>query len=332
MKKLVFILFASLPLTPLIAKKVMFTVNMTGQTTISALGMHIMGDFQTAAGVGADWTPNTCLMTQDAVDSNLYHYTVDIPAFAKYEFKYLNGDQSYEVEVVPLESQVGYNFDDNRWIFIDSLDADTMKLAPVVFSANAPLGLHMIRFLVDMTTQPYNATGVHVAGSFQGNDPSTHRMYSFGNNVFEIISYMPLGSYTYVYYNGNTSTQAETVPSPCAVSGQRAINLGIDTVLPNVCFSSCLTCYPTFVLPTAFDASITMFPNPMNQQTSIFFKDASDYHHVVLTDFTGRQIVKKLFVREKTLNIARATLSKGIYSVTVENNRGKRLSQQLIVE
>ncbi|GBL35607.1 hypothetical protein EMGBS15_12020 [Filimonas sp.] len=140
------LLAATLCLTQLFAKKVTFTVDMTGQTTKSALGIHVMGDFQAAAGFGADWTPNTCLMMQDAVDTNLYHFTVDVPAFLKYEYKYINGDQSYEVEVIPLESQVGYNFDDNRWIFIDSLSADTTKLPSLVFGANAPLGLNMIRF------------------------------------------------------------------------------------------------------------------------------------------------------------------------------------------
>ncbi|MBK8686725.1 MAG: hypothetical protein IPN26_18020 [Bacteroidetes bacterium] len=46
---------------------------------------------------------------------------VDLPAFAKYEYKFLNGDQGYEVEVVPEESRANYNLSDNRWIYVDSL-------------------------------------------------------------------------------------------------------------------------------------------------------------------------------------------------------------------
>ncbi|HNF70915.1 MAG TPA: hypothetical protein PLP34_00780, partial [Chitinophagaceae bacterium] len=196
------------------AKKVQFTVDMTGQTK-SANGIHVMGDFQAVAGFGPDWTPNTCLMTQDAADTNVYHFTVSIPAFNKYEYKFLNGDQSYEVEVIPVESQVGYNFIDNRWLYVDSLNSDTLKLPAFVFGANCEQGMNMIRFKVDMTSQTSTADGIHVAGSFQGNNPATTRMYSFGNNVYEIIAYMPAGSnYTYRYYYGNTTSTGETVPAP----------------------------------------------------------------------------------------------------------------------
>ncbi|GBL35606.1 hypothetical protein EMGBS15_12010 [Filimonas sp.] len=114
--------------------------------------------------------------------------------------------------------------------------------------------------MVDLTCQPYNSNGVHVAGTFQGNDPSTDRMYSFGNNVFEIISYMVAGSYTYKFYNGNTGIDAETVPSGCATSGERPINLTNDIVLSNVCFSSCGTCYPTLVNDPIFNSSVNIYP------------------------------------------------------------------------
>ncbi len=332
MKKIVFLLVAIVSATNLLAKKVTFTVNMTGQSPISAFGIHIMGDFQAVAGFGADWTPNTCLMTQDATDTNLYHFTTDIPAFAKYEYKFINGEQSYEVEVVPLQSQVGYNFDDNRWIYIDSLNADTTKLPAVVFSANAPLGLNMIRFLVDMTSSPYNAAGVHVAGNFQGNDPSTDRLYSFGNNVFEIISYMPLGNYTYKFYNGNTTGDSETVPAGCAVSGERTIPLTKDTVLANVCFSSCATCYPTLVDNTALHSSVDIFPNPMTSQTAIHFNDGQTLHHVELTDFCGRKVIKEMNVHGPLLALGHYKLAKGMYTAAILDNRGNRTSAKLMVD
>ena len=70
------------------AKKVKFAVNMTGQT-ISTYGVHVAGDFQTIAGfTGGDWASNTTLMTQEA-DTNIYSIVVDIPAFSKYEYKFL---------------------------------------------------------------------------------------------------------------------------------------------------------------------------------------------------------------------------------------------------
>lgn len=331
MKKIIVAAFICIMSFNTFAKKVEFTVNMTG-LVIDPTGVYVMGDFQSVAGYGVDWTPNTCLMTQDLTDTNLYHFSVDIPAFAKYEYKYLNGDQSYFSEVVPLESQVGYNFVDNRWIYVDSLDADTMHLAPLIFSANAPAGLNMIRFLVDMTTATVSSNGVHVAGSFQSNNPATHRLYSFQNNVYEIISYMPLGNYTYKFYNGNNSSDAETVPTACATSGERTIALTHDSVLANVCFSSCSTCYPSYVSNVKKESAIQLYPNPMDQKTAIYFNDGSTIHHIAITDVSGRQVFKQLMIQDQVYNLSRHALQSGIYTVTVENKEGARSSQKLMVE
>ncbi len=331
MKKIIFIALALLAIQNAFAKKVKFTVNMTGQAN-SALGIHVMGDFQAVAGYGPDWTPNSCLMVVDPSDTDIFHFVVDIPAFTKYEYKYVNGDQSYEVEVIPLESQVGYNFDDNRWIYIDSLDADTTELAPFVFGANAPTGLNMIRFLVDMTTTSTSSNGVHVAGNFQSNNPATDRLYSFQNNVYEIISYMTLGNYTYKYYNGNVIANAETVPGACATAGDRTINLTKDTVLGNLCFSSCSTCYPTFVTNAVYQSSIKMYPNPMHDYASIQFNDASQFHNIIITDLAGRLVKKQLNIQERIFKIEHSNFCKGVYTVCIENESGVRTTQKLIIE
>src|SRR5437868_4873019 len=83
--------------TTVFAKKVKFAVDMTGDT-INVTGMHIGGDFQTAAGfAGGDWMPNTTPLTQEGV-TDIWSIVVDIPAFQKYEYKILNGDQWYDAE------------------------------------------------------------------------------------------------------------------------------------------------------------------------------------------------------------------------------------------
>ena len=95
------------------AKKVKFAVDMD-TNTVSPNGIHVTGDFQALAGFpGGDWTSNETVCTQEGT-STIYSVIVDIPAFAKYEYKFVNGDQFYEVEFVPVESRVGYDFDDNR--------------------------------------------------------------------------------------------------------------------------------------------------------------------------------------------------------------------------
>ena len=78
------------------AKKVKFAVDMTGQV-ISPNGVHISGDFQTEAGYPTDWDAEATTLTKEG-STNIYSVTVNIPAFRKYEYKYVNGDKFYEVE------------------------------------------------------------------------------------------------------------------------------------------------------------------------------------------------------------------------------------------
>ncbi|MBL0105706.1 MAG: hypothetical protein IPP51_19130 [Bacteroidetes bacterium] len=114
------------------AKKVKFAVDMTG-IVINVTGMHISGDFQTEIGLQNDWVSDSTSLYQESADTNIYSIVVDLPAFRLYEYKFLNGDQFYEAEFVPIESRVGYNFDDNRWLYVDSLGDDT-TFAEISFS------------------------------------------------------------------------------------------------------------------------------------------------------------------------------------------------------
>ena len=116
------------------AKKVKFAVDLTGQP-ISPNGVHITGDFQEIAGFpGGDWTSDGTPLTQEGT-SSIYSIIIDLPAFRKYEYKFVNGDKFYEAEFIPIASRVGYDFNDNRWIYVDSTSADTsFMLAKVAFA------------------------------------------------------------------------------------------------------------------------------------------------------------------------------------------------------
>ena len=170
------------------AKKVKFSVNMSAQL-VNTTGVHVAGDFQTIAGfAGGDWNSATTTLTPEVSNPSIYSIVLDIPAFAKYEYKYVNGDQFYEAEFVPQESRVGYNFNDNRWLYIDSLANDTTDIGALLFAGNAPEGKILVRYLVDMQLQSLvNGSGVHIAGDFQGWDAAKNILYSFGSNIFEVI-------------------------------------------------------------------------------------------------------------------------------------------------
>ena len=293
---------------------------------ISPNGIHITGDFQTIAGFsGGDWQSNTTPMTQ--VDTTpVYTIIVNIPAFAKYEYKIVNGDQSYEVEFVPVESRVGYLFNDNRWLYVDSLADDTTFVGAILFAGNAPAGLTLVRYLVDMQNLSVSTSGVHVAGDFQGWDPAQTYLYSFVPGIYEIISYVTTGTYNYKFYNGNTSGTSETVPLACSVNGNREIAVTADTVLEAICFDGCVLCSLTGVEDIQNIAPNTLSPNPAQISSILTFNDNVTQHHVLIIDITGRIVRSYDIYNDNILELKKGNLNTGIYfvnSIDANNNSRK---------
>lgn len=314
------------------AKKVKFSVDMTG-LTVSPNGVHVTGDFQTLAGYpGGDWASNTTLMTGDTV-SNIYWVVVDIPAFRKYEFKFINGDQFYETEFVPVESRVGYNFNDNRWIYIDSLANDTTDIGAIRFSGNAPAGLKLMRFKVDVGEQPgIDPEGVHVFGDMQGWDTTASILYSFGVNVYEVILYGDsMTTYAFRYLNGNTNASSETVPGGCATSGDRTLYLEKDTVLDAVCFSGCVVCV-TAGLEETTEEDFLLYPNPATGNVTIGLPSPQEEYAVYLTDAWGRE-VRTLRVNSGSaqVTVSLEGIGGGMYLVQLVSDKMVRSTKKLMI-
>ncbi len=314
------------------AKIVKFSVDMTGQT-ISPNGVHVMGDFQEIAGLGQNFTPDGALMQQDAQNPNIYFLNVNIPAFHKYEYKFVNGDLGYEVEIVPEEAQVGYDFDDYRWIYVDSLANDTMSLPAIKFGKTSADGYVMMRLLVDMTLQTPSPNGVHLAGDFQGWSPSSTRLYSFGDNTYEIIMYGTAGTtYEYRYINGNTNPDLETVPAACATNSNRSIVLNGDTVLPKICYNLCSTCFPSDIKNIDTKSVVSIYPNPTNDYATIVFEKENSTHQIVVRDVLGQIIFSKNLTTENSYTLNCQTIPQGIYMVEITNSLGGKTVQKLQVK
>lgn len=340
MKKVLFLFLLVCCAGSLSAKKIKFSVDMRFQVVDTA-GVHITGDFQDEAGfAGGDWMPNTILMSQELSDTNIYSVVLDIPAFQKWEFKFVNGDQGYQQEFVPLESRVNYNFIDSRWIYLDSLSNDTQEVAPIRFAENSPLGYYLVRFYVDMQNEAsVSANGVHVAGNFQGWDPATTRMYSFDGNVYEYIAYVDTTTtsfeYEFKYANGNTSGDYETVPSPCAnASANRSVFVTAHVMLPTICYANCVDCASVGVNEIVSNVNaFNLFPNPANETFSIQFSDETNAHQISISDVSGRNVLNVNDYSGKTWNGATASMEKGIYLVTVRDAANEITGvQKLIVQ
>lgn len=321
MKKNLLVIALLLTVSLVQAKKVKFSVDMTGQT-ISSAGIHLTGDMQDEAGFPADWEPNTIKLTQEGT-SNIYSVVLDIPAFRKYEFKYLNGDLSYEVEFVPEESRVGYDFNDNRWIYIDSLSNDTQILAPLLFAGNAPASKKLVRFRINLKSEASISTnGVHVASTLNGFNYANVRMYSFNGNVFEYHGYTDSNTtIEYKYVNGNALANAETVPTACASNSNRSILVTNDVILDSICYSSCEACITGGTGIANIDNSkseLVVYPNPATNQVEISY--SGTINQIIVADITGKEVKNVYYNNLKNsilLNLA--DLQSGMYIVSIKS-------------
>ena len=329
------ILFLCLLLTSfnLAAKKVMFSVNMASWV-VDTGGIHVTGDFQDEAGFAADWDPGTTSMMQDANDTNLYWVVVDIPAFRKYEFKYVNGIYGYQQEFVPFESRVNYNFIDNRWIYIDSLANDTFHLPAVRYSGNAPAGKSLIRFYVDMTNEAsVSSNGVHVATDMNAFSTTAAYMYSFDGVAYEYIGYVDSGMTTeheFKFVNGNTAGNIEALAGWCQNgNGYRAITAPRDTMLPTVCYTFCAGCNTVGISESSAE-NFAMMPNPATDVLNLTF--ASGEERVIsIVDATGREAVR---MQSTTTQVAIDVheFSSGIYFVRTMAANGQVQIRKLVIE
>ena len=314
------------------AKKIRFSVDMTG-LLISPLGMHVTGDFQTLAGFsGGDWMPNNTPLIQDINDTNIYSIVVDIPAFTKYEYKFVNGDQFYEAEFVPEQSRVGYNFNDNRWIYLDSLADDTTFVGSIKFASNAPANLNLVRFYVDMQNEIVSSNGIHVAGDFQTWSPTNTIMYHFidaPNGVYEIINYVIPNTYQYKFYNGNTLGDNETIIGGCDVGGNRSVSINTDSLLSIVCYSYCSDCV-TGTNELIANSLIKIYPNPTANFATIQFKN-NDQKTVAITDLNGK-VVQEFNLNSSVLQIQKNNLKTGIYFVNVKYADNSTSKEKLIFQ
>jgi len=268
MKKTTLLLFiiglSQIALTQIV--NVTFQVDLTYQT-VNSNGIHIAGNFQDTAGFGANWVPDTTLLV-DSSNNSIYEVTVAVPSGA-YLYKFINGNAWPNVEAVPASCGVGVDL--NRSIVIGTNDT---TIAPVCFSSClACLPTSNITFKVSMKGQVIDSSGVHITGDFQSLlgltdwDPSSLALSDTnGDSIYELMVAIQLGTYEFKYVNGNAWGKDEAVPQACTAAGSnnRVVAFSADTVLPPICFGTCLNCSGV-THNTTFKVDMNNYPTYFNQ-------------------------------------------------------------------
>ncbi len=327
MKKIILITLIMISVQLSFAKKVKFSVDMRYQT-VSLFGVHVMGDFQDEAGYPGDWESGTTEMFNET-GTSIYSVVVDIPADKKYEYRFVNGDQTYEAEFVPLASRVGYDFIDNRWLYVHNTSEDTIKVAPLLFGGNAPVGKKLLRVYVDAANLPnLSSDGIFVAGNFQQWNTNNNKLYNFIGKVYELIVYADSASTVeYKFYNG---TEAEIVPSACATNGNRVVSLHSDSALSTRCFAACTDWEISGISINNKLKYVNVYPNPTTDLLHLDF-DNNLTKDISILNTQGQIMLSYASYTEKELVLTDLNLTKGMYFVRVIDTNGSS-SVKFVVE
>ena len=224
-----------------------FQVDMTN-VTVSGNGVHLAGTLQ-------GWDPATTLMTD--MGNNIYAVTLSLGEGESHEYKFINGNAWGDDESVPAACATN----NNRSYTVPAAN----ETIPVVcFGSCDPCTTVIdidVTFRVDMSEQTVDPTGVHLAGTVQGWDPSTTLMTDLGNGIWEHMITLQSGSYhEYKFVNGNAWGMDEGVTGACVQNNNRFLTVPMnDTILGDVCYASCNIC-----TPPEFDITFTVDMSTQN--------------------------------------------------------------------
>ena len=113
-----------------------------------------------------------------------------------------------------------------------------------------------VTFQVNMQNEDISDEGVHLAGSFQGWNPSTTPMEDLdGDGIYSVtINLAVNSSYEYKFINGDSWGFDESVYGDCADNNRILSISDIDSIMEPVCFGSCVDCLN---LPSEWQVQIT---------------------------------------------------------------------------
>lgn len=307
------------------AKSVMFRVDL-GDRACNSTGVHISGSW-----APGDWSATLTPM-QNEPGTTIYSVVIDLPAGKQYEYKFLNGDQWYDSEFVPTESRVLYDFNDNRWVYVDSLDEETLRLAPVLFAGNAPQDKYLVRFRVDMTYKPDDLNKrITFFTPREGWDVYTSRMYSFADNIYEGLCYLPSGDIGYYF---SIDDVMETVPSDCKAGegdNYRYFHVGKDTMLPAYVFSSCVDINTLPAEERVSGETVQVAPIPSGaSDVSISASGESRIVGLQIIDSQGNTVLNDILVPSVSITLLRSNFSAGVYLARIALSNGKVTTTKII--
>ena len=145
-----------------------FAVDLQKETSVSANGVYVAGNFQGSNGASGDWKPNETKMSNLFSNNKVYEFIAYVDTTAGVEWKYLNGNDWPFNESVPSGCQKGGG-NSNRFYQASgaSKALDKVCFGSCIACATAPIPTYAFTFQVDMSNSDCDGgfDSVTVAGA-----------------------------------------------------------------------------------------------------------------------------------------------------------------------
>jgi hypothetical protein len=263
--------------------------------------------------------------------NGIWTYTATVNSVSTFQYKFINGNAWTGEEVVPMECGNPNGLGGYNRIF--TVGNNDVILNTVCFSecAGCNTGADIaVTFQVDMSeVTTLSPNGVHLVGSFQNYDPAATPMVDQGNGIYSVQLPIPSGSFLfYRFINGNTNTEAETVPFTCGVLNnggyyERVFQLDTAvTTLPLVCFSACEAC-GNDVSNLEENNTLEIYPNPAQSYFTIQFEDK--INSILIQDMQGRILLQQNGMHTNSMTIPVDSWESGIYHVVINQSHHQQM-------
>jgi uncharacterized repeat protein (TIGR03803 family) len=188
-------------------------------------------------------------------------------------------------------------------------------------------------FIVDVSNIDVDIAGMHLAGNFQGWNPSNNPMIDLGNDLWELTLDVGVGDYEFNFFNGSNLFDGEYVIGECANNGKRLLTIEEETPQTiefcwGTCFQNC-----DFLNTSQDDAvDFKIYPNPINggQELRVDIPRADQVWNYFIVDISGRQI------KSGNLSGSQGVLTNGLipgmYHIYFQSQNAYTRAQKFIVQ
>ncbi|OYU94651.1 MAG: hypothetical protein CFE21_15350 [Bacteroidetes bacterium B1(2017)] len=303
-------------------------VDMTGKT-VSADSVHMVGSFN-------GWNPKANVMLPEG--NNIYSCTLSAKPGDDIEYKFMNGNAWGTEESKPTGNCTTGN-SGNRILTAPLSD---ITIPAVLFgSCPTSVATKTITFYVDMADSTVASTGVHVAGNFNGWNPSFTALTKYNGTVYkaDAVVLSSILKLQYKFLNGDSWGKDESPGAPCADAASHNRLYRIDTIatagsLPNYKFNTCTKTTTTGIASVANQFSFAIYPTTSHDFINVKFESVNKEDvNFTIYSISGQVISTENVKRtELSLNkrISVEGLSQGLYLLEVSSNNSKAVQRFLV--